>query len=313
MYNTAGSDLSSRSPVSRVQPIFIVGGLIVTFIFLFFSVRETVATSVVAHDSDYALTGDSQSRFQLRDTRDSSSIDLNGIKFQSAPVIPEVTFTPIPTFNAQASGLVEPTATPIQVLVKMPTATPVATQLSAPERETTNALAGEEAEDDIEWLDDLMVITHYTFALESDPIYANDPLVAVPGLDQEDRFRQGFVYGGRGIIQQGTGKTADGRYISIDWSKSTFDTADYTNNQWHFSYGIGRPVLPWRTVAAKHVNLPPGTMIMIEAYQDLGVFVVNDSGLDLEQNQIDIFVGEMTIEEAERFGRKLSRIAIVEP
>ena len=243
----------------------------------------------------------------------SSLIDINGIDFQSVPDIPAVTFTPIPTLDTKVLGLANPTATPIQVLVKIPTATPVLPPTLVPEPEVVLAQSGEDEEDEIEWLDDLMVITHYTFALESDPKYANDPLVTVPGLDQEDRFRHGFVYGGRGIIQQGTGKTADGRYISIDWSKSTFDTADYTNNQWHFSYGIGRPVLPWRTVAAKHVNLPPGTMIMIEAYQDLGVFVVNDTGLDLEQNQIDIFVGEMTIAEAERFGRKLSRIAIIEP
>jgi 3D (Asp-Asp-Asp) domain-containing protein len=77
-------------------------------------------------------------------------------------------------------------------------------------------------------------------------------------------------------------------------------------------YGKGRPVEAWKTVATKDPRLPSGSRIVIELYQDKGVFLVNDTGGDLDAtNHIDVFVGALNIEDVDALGRKSSRIGIV--
>lgn len=165
----------------------------------------------------------------------------------------------------------------------------------------------------VEWFDEPFIISHYTYALEADPLYVNDKKVSVPGLPKWVKLREGFVFGGRGIIQQGTGITEDGRYITIDWNESVYDENDVSNNRWVFKFGVGRPVEEWETVAVRHPDLPPGTKIYIENYGETYNFVVGDAGLDLAVNQIDIFVGALTIDEADELGVQRSRIGIVRP
>ncbi len=165
----------------------------------------------------------------------------------------------------------------------------------------------------IDWFDEPFIISHYTYALEEDPLYANDKKVSVPGLPKWIKLREGFVFGGRGIIQQGTGITENGVYVSIDWNESVYDENDVSKNRWVFKFGVGRPVEAWETVAVRHPDLPPGTKIYIENYGETYNFVVGDAGLDLAENQIDIFVGPLTISEADELGVQRSRIGIVRP
>ena len=165
----------------------------------------------------------------------------------------------------------------------------------------------------VEWFESPFIISHYTFALETDPKYADDKKIPVPGLPENVKLREGFVFGGRGIIQQGTGVTEDGDFISIDWTKSHYDEEDVSQNRWFFRYGQGRPVEAWKTVAVRHPDLPPGTRIVIQNYHTIQEFVVGDAGLDLAENQIDIFVGPVTIEEADKLGVQRSRVGIIRP
>lgn len=166
---------------------------------------------------------------------------------------------------------------------------------------------------EVTWLGETFTISHYTHALESDPLYANDARISVPGLPAGDLYRYGFIYGGRGILQQGTGLAENGQYITIDWDHSYYDPNDMTNNRWFFKYGQGGVVEPWKTAATHHPLLPQGTEIMIESYMGEHTFIVADSGFDLAVNQIDIFIGGLTIAEADEFGIKWSKVAILTP
>ncbi|MEM8858455.1 MAG: hypothetical protein AAGD96_09045 [Chloroflexota bacterium] len=171
----------------------------------------------------------------------------------------------------------------------------------------------EEPEFEIEWLEQTFTISHYTFALETDPLYVEDEKVKAPGLDENEKHRYGFLFGGRGVLQQGSGLTESGRYITIDWDRSYHDPEDFTQNRWYFKYGVGRPVVPWETVATHHPDLPQGTKIVIETYLGQYEFIVGDAGLDLADDQIDVFVGHMTIQEADQLGITWSRVGIVRP
>src|SRR5262249_16782656 len=57
------------------------------------------------------------------------------------------------------------------------------------------------------------LLTHYTFALESDPIHAHSPKVSAPGLPHDKKYRQSFLGNPYGIEMQGTGLAEDGHYI----------------------------------------------------------------------------------------------------
>lgn len=150
-------------------------------------------------------------------------------------------------------------------------------------------------------------ITHYTMALEDDPRYANDPLVTANGIP--GRHRSGFLFGGRGIIMQGTGLASDGQYITIDWSHGR----PRGTSTW-FKYGMGgahgSPV-PWRTIAVDRRIIPLGSQVEIEIYKDRGPFQANDTGQAITGRHIDVFVGPVTVDEANRLGTKHSKVRIL--
>ncbi len=159
----------------------------------------------------------------------------------------------------------------------------------------------------INWLPQPFTITHYTFALEDDPIHASSPLVSAPGLAEP--HRESFLYGDRGILMQGTGQASNGRYITIDWNHGGPNGRNTA-----FTYGIGgsngNPV-PWKTVASDPSVVPTNSRVLIEAYQDKGEMVANDTGGAINGPHLDLFIGGATIAEAFQLGTKTSRVAIL--
>lgn len=151
------------------------------------------------------------------------------------------------------------------------------------------------------------VITHYTLAWEDDPIYANDPMVTANGLTEQ--HREGFLYGPRGIIMQGSGQASDGTYITIDWSHGR----PRGRNTW-FKHGMGgRGGVPvaWQTCAVDPSIIPLGSRIEIELYKDRGAFVANDTGRAITGRHIDVFVGVVSIADANALGRRRSKVTIL--
>jgi 3D (Asp-Asp-Asp) domain-containing protein len=159
----------------------------------------------------------------------------------------------------------------------------------------------------IRWFDSPFQITHYTFALENDPIHANSPLVQAPGLAEP--HRESFLFGDRGIMMQGTGQASDGRYITIDWN-----AGGPQGRNTHFTYGVGgtggTPV-PWKTVASDPSVVPTHSRVVIEEYQDKGEMEANDTGGAITGRHLDLFIGGATIAEAFALGTKTSRVGIV--
>jgi RHS repeat-associated protein len=214
--------------------------------------------------------------------------------------------TPHPT-PSRTSAPIMPSRTPTPRASSVPSPTPTSTPLpTIPQCPTPNATPV--------WLDGDFMITHYTFALESDPRYANDSKVPANGLPPDKLYRDGFLFGSRGILQQGTGLAEDGDYITIDWYTEGVGGVHGPNaRDTYFTYGIGgkggTPVA-WQTAATGDTRLPDGTKIQIEAYPDK-VFTINDTGEAVGANHIDVFVGPLTIQEADQIGTLTSRVAIV--
>ncbi len=201
--------------------------------------------------------------------------------------------TPTPGPTIPPSPLPSPSTTPSRTWTPIPVlrATVTVTQTPTPT-----------------WLGGEFIITHYTFALESDPLYANDARVSANGLPAGSFYREGFLYGDRGILLQGTGVAEDGNYITIDWTRGGPNAQDT-----YFTYGQGgaggNPVA-WETVASGDPRLPAGTRIAIELYPGR-IFTVNDTGGAIGPGRIDVFIGAVTIAEADQFGRRVSRVRIV--
>jgi 3D (Asp-Asp-Asp) domain-containing protein len=151
------------------------------------------------------------------------------------------------------------------------------------------------------------VITHYTLALEDDPVYAKDELVDGKGLS--DKHKDGFLFGRSGVIMQGSGQTSDGRYVTIDWSKGKPNGRNTT-----FKYGLGGATgnpEAWRSIAVDPSIIPLGSRVEIEIYKDKGVFVANDTGKKIKGRHIDVFVGGVTLAEANTLGTKRSKVTIL--
>jgi 3D (Asp-Asp-Asp) domain-containing protein len=154
-------------------------------------------------------------------------------------------------------------------------------------------------------LPDVFTISHYSLALEGDPLYQDDIMVFAPGLNE--RHKYGFLYGEHGITRQGTGVALDGKYITIDWENSDFV------NTLAFEYGVGgkggKPIA-WKTVATGDPRLPMGTKFVLDIYPGI-IFIVNDTGEFIGENHIDIFVGALTISETYELGVKESLVTIL--
>jgi len=197
------------------------------------------------------------------------------------------------TVTTPVSPLPTPTTPP-------PSPTPMCTATPTPSPTLTP---------EIKWLDGDFKITHYTFALESDPVYANDPKVSAKGFPPNEKYREGFLYGPYGVLMQGTGLTENGEYVTIDWTKGVPQ-----GKNTFFTHGIGgqggKPEA-WQTIATGDDRLPLGSRIIIEIYRERGVFTVNDTGGGVGACHIDVFVGAITLEEANELGTRYSRVGIV--
>ncbi len=159
-----------------------------------------------------------------------------------------------------------------------------------------------------DWLGEFS-ITHYTFALEDDPRYAGDKLVSVKGLEENDKHKEGFMFGPRGVIMQGTGFTSQKRYITIDWGKG-----GPKGRNTHFTYNIGGAggvPAEWKTIAVDRSVIPLGSQVEIEIYKDMGPFIAKDTGRGVKGKHIDVFIGHVFIDEANKHGRLKSRVRII--
>ncbi len=221
---------------------------------------------------------------------------------QAPQPLPPTVCTEIATSIPTATWTPAPTRTPTPTYTPTPTSTPTPTPLS------------------IEWFEGDWRITHYIYVLESDPMFAGDDRVTVPGLSENETYRRNFIYGRdptgpRGVVFQGTGRAENGKYITIDWWNTPQDAIDSGRiEEYLFTYGEGGAYagsVPWETVATLDPRLRPGDKIVIEIYPGR-IFTVTDRGGDLApSDHIDVFVGEMTLAEGDALGTKYSRVGKV--
>jgi hypothetical protein len=170
-------------------------------------------------------------------------------EIQQAPVVNTAGPTTTATQTATANPTSTATSTPTSTLTPTATCTSTPTATSTP---TGTPIPPPTLPPNIEWLPNNFTITHYSFALESDPRYENDKLVSVPGLPENVMYKRNFIWGDRGIIQQGTGLAEDGQYITINHLESTIDFNNPTNNKFIFTYGNSSCHL---TLTVKQVGL----------------------------------------------------------
>ena len=156
-----------------------------------------------------------------------------------------------------------------------------------------------EADDGIDWLGNFM-ITHYTIALEADPMYAGTPKISAPGLNPEEKYREGFL-GANGVKMEGSGRAENGKEIH------------YEGNG-HYGYGIagarGTP-RDWKTCAVDPSVIPYHSQVVIEKYKDKGAFDANDTGGAIKGQHIDVFAGAISNHAANVLGTLNSRVGIV--
>jgi YD repeat-containing protein len=214
------------------------------------------------------------------------------------------TLTPgdTPTSTEVCTDIPLPKGVHIQTNTPEPTTPPTPTPSPTPEPE-------------IEWFDEEWRITHYPYVLESDPMFANDEKVTVPGLSETETYRLNFIYGvdprgPRGVVFQGTGKAENEKYITIDYTKT-----DIKGSIWNFVFTYGKggayaQSTAWETVGAADPRLTAGEKVKIEAYPDK-VFTVTDTGTALDSCHLDVFVGEMELAKADALGTKFSRVGKV--
>lgn len=146
------------------------------------------------------------------------------------------------------------------------------------------------------------LITHYTFALESDPKHKNSPKVSAPGLPPEKKYRQSFLGSPYGIKMQGTGLADDGHHIQ------------YTGNG-HYKYGVGGAAGPpsaWKTVAVDPRVIKLGSKLQIDIYKGKGDFTAKDTGGAIKGQHIDVFAGAIPISEAYALGTKHSVVRLLD-
>jgi 3D (Asp-Asp-Asp) domain-containing protein len=145
------------------------------------------------------------------------------------------------------------------------------------------------------------LLTHYTFALESDPIHAGSPKVSAPGLPKDRKYKQSFLGSPYGIKMQGTGLAEDGSYIRYQGSNS-------------YSYGVGGAAgapVAWKTVAVDPSVIKLGSHLDIEEYRGKGTFEAKDTGGAIKGKHIDVFAGAVPIKQAYALGTKHSEVFLV--
>ncbi|TMQ02616.1 MAG: hypothetical protein E6J91_51000 [Deltaproteobacteria bacterium] len=146
------------------------------------------------------------------------------------------------------------------------------------------------------------LLTHYTFALESDPRHKNSPKVSAPGLPKDKKYKQSFLGSTLGIKMQGTGLAEDGHYIH------------YAGNN-TYGYGVGGAAgtpVAWKTVAVDPSVIKLGSHLDIKAYESKGIFTAKDTGGKIKGKHIDVFAGAVPLSEAFALGEKHSEVFLVE-
>ena len=161
------------------------------------------------------------------------------------------------------------------------------------------------------WLPDEFLITHYTIPLETDPFFQgcdNCYPANIPMWDNGQIVNRvhnnAFIYGvpdpgsvsgyNWDVYQEGTGYTADGKYISQDFNHETEDhRAVFVYEKGGACKPYGYEIETWKTVAADLDYYNCGDKFKIEKYGDT-IFTVVDDGTELGQFHFDIFVGPMT-------------------
>ncbi|HEU4731239.1 MAG TPA: NlpC/P60 family protein [Kofleriaceae bacterium] len=146
------------------------------------------------------------------------------------------------------------------------------------------------------------LLTHYTFALESDPIHNGSPKVSAPGLPKDKKYKQSFLGSPYGIKMQGTGKADDGQYIR------------YLGGG-RYGYGVGGAAgapEAWKTVAVDPSVIKLGSHLEIEAYRSKGTFTAKDTGGAIKGKHIDVFAGAVPIKQAYALGTKHSEVVLLD-
>jgi 3D (Asp-Asp-Asp) domain-containing protein len=145
------------------------------------------------------------------------------------------------------------------------------------------------------------LLTHYTFALESDPVHNGSPKISAPGLPPDKKYKKSFLASPYGIKMQGTGLADDGHYIR------------YQGNN-HYAYGVGGAAgtpVAWKTVAVDPSVIKLGSHLDIETYQNKGTFEAKDTGGAIKGKHIDVFAGAVPIKEAYALGTKHSEVMLL--
>jgi len=168
-----------------------------------------------------------------------------------------------------------------------------------------------------------ILITHYTFALETDPYFrrfdngsydAYIPMLENGSINRNHQYNNGFVYGAPcpscesgfnfGVYQEGTGITKDGKFVS-NGPRDVLTNDGIDDGKHVFVYGEGGSCgvhqVAWHTVAAKHkegeeIKFPCFSKVFIDAYPGI-IFTVTDTGSDLNESHLDVFVGPMNVDE----------------
>jgi 3D (Asp-Asp-Asp) domain-containing protein len=145
------------------------------------------------------------------------------------------------------------------------------------------------------------LLTHYTFALESDPVHNGSPRVSAPGLPKDKKYKQSFLGSPYGIKMQGTGLADDGNHIRYQGNGT-------------YAYGVGGAAgapVAWKTVAVDPHVIKLGTHLEIEAYKSKGTFEAKDTGGAIKGKHIDVFAGAVPIKQAYALGTKHSEVFLV--
>jgi len=146
------------------------------------------------------------------------------------------------------------------------------------------------------------LLTHYTFALESDPVHNGSPKVSAPGLPGDKKYKKSFLGSPYGIKMQGTGLADDGQHIR------------YQGNG-HYAYGVGGAAgapSAWKTVAVDPSVIKLGSHLEIEAYKSKGTFEAKDTGGAIKGKHIDMFAGAVPIKTAYALGTKHSDVVLLD-
>lgn len=149
-------------------------------------------------------------------------------------------------------------------------------------------------------------VTHYTYALESDPIHSGSEAekIEAPGLGGA-KYKRGFLGAKYGVGMQGTGLAEDGKYIMYNGKK---------DGAIQYKYGIGgayrQITKPYEQIAVDKSVIPYGSQVYVENYPDK-VMSADDCGGAIKGNHIDVFAGAVPIKTAYALGTKYGRVGIV--